>query len=411
MDLDTAGLHKHAFRLHGKPLTFVRYQSQDAALAFLNDVYTNDHGLGVLQGSSLSGKTTIVQHFIEQLPASTAVAVMDCRNLDTSEFLASILAQFGYELDVPTVNEQLNFLKVFLVQHTSSNRAPLLFVENAHELDSITYHCLCQLIKTRCHGQNALRLVLVSDCSLDAVADAPAMISHREFSECLLGPMTEDETADYLISKLRAAGCEIPEGIAPWYLCDELFEESGGYPGLVDRLMLLRLRETDDLPLQSKYFGRPPAERPSLVPVEELIPASEMVMDVEDTPIVFVTLNGKTLRQVKLDRPRFLIGRSDINDITINSACTSRHHAMLVRQGGATAIVDLNSTNGVFVNSKRVVNQVLRHDDVISLGNHRIKILDSSSRQRVELTGSYMDDTETMKALDDTRRINTTACT
>ena len=115
MDLKTAGLHKHAFRLHGKPLTSVPYRSADDALAFLNDVYTNDNGLGVLQGPSLSGKTTVAQRFIKELPPSTAVALVDCKDLDTGEFLASILSQYGFELDTPSINEQLNFLKVFLV--------------------------------------------------------------------------------------------------------------------------------------------------------------------------------------------------------------------------------------------------------------------------------------------------------
>jgi type II secretory pathway predicted ATPase ExeA len=137
MDLDTAGLHKDAYRLHGKPLTFVRYAAQNGALEFLHDVCANEHGLGVLKGRSLSGKTTVVKQFIEELPAATAVAMIDCKDLDTSAFLSSILAQFGFELDAPTINEQMNFLKVFLVQQTSTNRAPLLFVDNAHEMDSI----------------------------------------------------------------------------------------------------------------------------------------------------------------------------------------------------------------------------------------------------------------------------------
>ena len=124
-------------------------------------------------------------------------------------------------------------------------------------------------------------------------------------------------------------------------------------------------------------------------------------------PVLFITLNGKTLQRVKLDKPHLLIGRSELNDITINSSCMSRHHAMLFRKGGVMLLADLNSTNGVFVNSERVTSQVLRHDDVITLGDHRIKIFDSNSRHRAEIGGSSMEDTETMKALEDTRRIDT----
>ncbi|MCJ7590813.1 MAG: FHA domain-containing protein [Woeseiaceae bacterium] len=368
MDMDTAELHKHAFRLHGKPLTFVRNQSRDVALDFLNDVYTNDRGLNILHGPSLSGKTTVVQHFIDALPASAAVATIDCSHLDTGAFLAAILTEFGFELDSSTVNEQLNFLKVFLVQHTSNDSAPLLFIENAQEMDTIVYHCLCQLAKTRCHGQNALRVVMISDCLPKVTTDPRAMITHEQFVKCVMGPMTEVETADYILAKLRAAGSETPEDIMPQHLSKEIFRGSEGYPGLVDRLMMLRMQEA------------------------------------KDTPMLFVTLNGKTVKQVRLDKPRFLIGRSDINDISINSSFMSRHHAMLVQQGEATLLIDLNSTNGVFVNSKRVASHVLQHNDIISLGNHGIKIVDPNLQRGCKLDRTLMEDTEIMKVLNDPRR-------
>lgn len=128
------------------------------------------------------------------------------------------------------------------------------------------------------------------------------------------------------------------------------------------------------------------------------------MQEAKDTPMLFVTLNGKTVKQVRLDKPRFLIGRSDINDISINSSFMSRHHAMLVQQGEATLLIDLNSTNGVFVNSKRVASHVLQHNDIISLGNHGIKIVDPNLQRGCKLDRTLMEDTEIMKVLNDPRR-------
>ncbi|NNC58010.1 MAG: FHA domain-containing protein [Woeseiaceae bacterium] len=68
--------------------------------------------------------------------------------------------------------------------------------------------------------------------------------------------------------------------------------------------------------------------------------------------------------------PRLLIGRSEDNDISIPSSYVSRHHILLVRHGGSTILVDLNSTNGTFVNSKRVNNHVLADNDVITVDLH-----------------------------------------
>ncbi len=104
-------------------------------------------------------------------------------------------------------------------------------------------------------------------------------------------------------------------------------------------------------------------------------------------------------------KPRLLIGRSDHNDIAIGSRFISRHHALLVRHGSATFLMDLNSTNGTFVNAKRVSNQVLVHDDVITVGHHKIKFSDPYARSRDQLDGPEFADTAIMKTLEDMRNL------
>jgi pSer/pThr/pTyr-binding forkhead associated (FHA) protein len=48
------------------------------------------------------------------------------------------------------------------------------------------------------------------------------------------------------------------------------------------------------------------------------------------------------------------LGRSEDNDIVIPHASISRAHARLVRRDGAYEVVDLNSTNGSYVNNQPV---------------------------------------------------------
>lgn len=87
-------------------------------------------------------------------------------------------------------------------------------------------------------------------------------------------------------------------------------------------------------------------------------------------PRLQVSRSGAPLKEVTLDLPRLLIGRSKDNDISIANRYVSWHHMLLVRHGSATIVIDLNSTNGTFVNSKRVDNHVLVNDDVITLDLH-----------------------------------------
>ena len=104
-------------------------------------------------------------------------------------------------------------------------------------------------------------------------------------------------------------------------------------------------------------------------------------------------------------KPRLLVGRSEHNDIDIPSRFVSRHHALLVRHGNATFLMDLNSTNGTFVNSRRVSNHVLLHNDVITVGHHTIKFNDPFATTRGKLEGDDFANTTIMKTLEDMRSL------
>ena len=101
------------------------------------------------------------------------------------------------------------------------------------------------------------------------------------------------------------------------------------------------------------------------------------------------------------DKGRLLVGRSDHNDLAIDSRFVSRHHLLLVRHGTATFLMDLNSTNGTYVNSRRVSNQLLVDDDVITVGHHRIKFCDPHAKRRAGVEQIEFSDTVIMKSLED----------
>ena len=67
--------------------------------------------------------------------------------------------------------------------------------------------------------------------------------------------------------------------------------------------------------------------------------------------------------------------------------------------------MDLNSTNGTYVNSRRISNQVVIDQDIISIGNHGIKFVDPSARGRSALEGTGFTDTVILKSLEDMRKV------
>src|SRR5690606_10037498 len=74
---------------------------------------------------------------------------------------------------------------------------------------------------------------------------------------------------------------------------------------------------------------------------------------------------------------RTIIGRTSDNDLQIKSKFISRHHAQITTDRARCIIEDLNSTNGVFIGSRRVKQHVLRDGGVIHLGEHKLVYRDA----------------------------------
>jgi pSer/pThr/pTyr-binding forkhead associated (FHA) protein len=66
-------------------------------------------------------------------------------------------------------------------------------------------------------------------------------------------------------------------------------------------------------------------------------------------------------------------GREAENTVVIASEQASRRHARIFVSGGSHVLVDLESTNGTFLNSKQVKEQTLRHGDVIRIASTVLK--------------------------------------
>ena len=65
---------------------------------------------------------------------------------------------------------------------------------------------------------------------------------------------------------------------------------------------------------------------------------------------------------------RTTIGRTPDNDVRVDANFVSRHHAVILASPRTTLIEDLNSTNGVIVNGRRISRQALHDGDRIAIG-------------------------------------------
>jgi ABC-type multidrug transport system ATPase subunit len=74
--------------------------------------------------------------------------------------------------------------------------------------------------------------------------------------------------------------------------------------------------------------------------------------------------------------PRASIGRDPGNDIVVDDLLVSRFHAQLRgRSDGLHELVDLNSSNGTFVNGRSVRRAIVEELDIVSVGRHTFRFV------------------------------------
>jgi hypothetical protein len=94
---------------------------------------------------------------------------------------------------------------------------------------------------------------------------------------------------------------------------------------------------------------------------------------------IIVAHGGEHVEERPLRTGRLIIGRTVDNDVQIDSKYVSRHHCQITTTAEGSILEDLNSTNGVYVKSKRVRRHHLNDGDVVVLGKHEIMYLDERS--------------------------------
>jgi pSer/pThr/pTyr-binding forkhead associated (FHA) protein len=92
-----------------------------------------------------------------------------------------------------------------------------------------------------------------------------------------------------------------------------------------------------------------------------------------------LSLDGQLLAEYNMSRERYTIGRLPDNDIRIDNAAVSGHHALIINILNDSFLEDLNSTNGTYVNGKIVKKHALQHGDVITVGHHALRFVETES--------------------------------
>ncbi len=121
---------------------------------------------------------------------------------------------------------------------------------------------------------------------------------------------------------------------------------------------------------------------------------------------LILMFNKQVVKEYPLDKEGVTIGRNEDNTIVVDNLAVSGYHARIDLAGKDHILTDLQSTNGTFVNDKKVVSHKLSHGDNVIVGKHVILFVGTgreaeakTDQQKVDMDKTMMLDTAKQKEL------------
>ncbi len=378
---------EQAFGEQAAAQTTVPLQTQQNALTYLCSILKDPYGARILFGPASSGKSTIARQFVSVLRSDIAVARVDGSGLTAEKLLASILDQFGYQIDLESADDLFRMVSVFAIQQTRAFQPPLVIAENIENMQPAALRALSLLADLTFQGKYAVRIVLTGSSEAQKLLASKGMaaMSKRLESEYDVEPLSSQESMLFLHGRLTFCQITQPDGILPMNVCDRIHELSGGNPGRLNEIARGTLEHALSLPAS----------------VSDVNKYQHATKTARSIPKLIVSLDGEVIEEHVFEDKKVTIGRSSLADIVIHNEYASKFHALMLSYADALILVDLNSANGLFVNSVKVKSTILRSDDIISLASHRIKVVDAPAADDDRISDVTATDTTTMKTLED----------
>ena len=395
MYLELFNLHELPFRLSPDPQFLYLSKQHARAKAYMESTIWFTDGFVVVTGEIGAGKTTLIETFLRELQPDVVVAQINQTQLSPVEFLQTVLVQFGFSPFDMKKAEVLTTLNQFLMEQYNSGRKVLLIVDEAQNLSHRVLEEIRMLSGVETAKEKALRIILAGQPELNDKLNSHELVqlAQRVRLRFHLSALSPEETSAYIDHRLEVAGSQGRRIFADDTYAT-IYKYTGGVPRLVnticDTAMMAsfgRGRDTvtaDDLDaaireLQWVEFASSTNRMHAADIQRSFMPAALS----HNLPVgrILLASDGKTLIERELRPGRLVIGRTPDNDLQIDSKFISRHHCQIVTQLDSCVIEDLNSTNGIYVQSKRVRRYNLNDGDVVQIGQHEIMYMDERAQR------------------------------
>jgi general secretion pathway protein A len=409
MYLEPFKLKELPFRLSPDPQFLYLSKQHARAKAYMESTIWFTDGFVVITGEIGAGKTTLIESFLKEIQTDVVVAQINQTQVSAIDFLQAVLVQFGFSPFKMKKAELIATINNFLIEQYAAGRKVLLIVDEAQNLSMRVLEEIRLLSGVETTKEKVLRIILAGQPELNEKLDAPELtqLTQRIRLRFHLNTLTQAEMTAYIQHRLEVAGGGDRQIFAEDTF-PELFRYTGGVPRLVNTLcdtsMMAAYTASRDVvtvddikeaveELQWVEYAARPHHNLEVLP--EFSPQRAALADAAQPVLgrMLVATDGRTVQEISLHIGRVIVGRTPDNDLQVDSRFVSRHHCQIVTTPNSCVIEDLNSTNGIYVKSKRVRRHYLNDGDVVVLGKHELIYVD----ERLAKTRSTL--TETVPGL------------
>ena len=381
------------------------------AKAYMESTIWFTDGFVVITGEIGSGKTTLIESFLQEIQRDVVVAQICQTQVTVVDFLQSVLVQFGFSPFKMKKAELIATLNQFLVEQYSAGRKVLLIVDEAQNLSLKVLEEVRMLSGVETTKEKVLRIILAGQPELNHKLDAPELVqlTQRVRLRFHLGTLSAAEMQAYIHHRLEVAGAGDRQIFAEdTYRADLPLHRRGtatgqypvryrharrlrpgsrscaarGHPDFSAGTALAGMggaahhQERGVSGMGSNGLAASPNVPREVQHADPLIDTQTQGETSEPVGRVILATEGRTTQELPLKVGRIIIGRTADNDLQVDSRFVSRHHCQIITGAEGSMIEDLNSTNGIFVQGKRVRRYNLNDGDVVVIGKHEIMYVD-----------------------------------
>lgn len=202
-------LRADPFRLSPDHAFCYRYPSFAKGRAYMQYALQAAEGFVVVTGSPGMGKTTLINDLLADYgPSDYLVARLVNTMLEANDILRSTAYEFGLNVEGMDNATVVQHLKQLFTRSYQNGRPPLLIVDEAQNLSLDALEELRLLTNLHIEGRPLLQIFLVGQEGLrDKLADPRLeQLRQRVTAAAHLSPLTQEQTAAYILHRLKVVG-------------------------------------------------------------------------------------------------------------------------------------------------------------------------------------------------------------